>query len=226
MKKSILSLIAALVICACCQASLPVSVWKDNAYRYLEDYKGNFLAGKEDATEPHFFKAKREITAGNDLTLLAIAYLTKYALHTACLEKFDTGDFARIYHQEPNPANMAYCNFLKGNFSAVDLNLLSPRYTGIIKAAAGKDTSFAAREIAAIDDSLARLIACGVWVSYMPYNEKILLTAIETASSQGWRRPLWAYLDKLQTFYLENGDKVKASGIQERLELLKKEYNN
>ncbi len=222
MKRYIFILLSAIMLCACGQSSLPVSVWKDNAFRCLEDYKINFLAGKEDATEPHFLKAKKEITAGNDMNLLAIAYLTKYALHTACLESFETGDFARIYRQEPNPANMAYCHLLKGNFNVVEINLISPRYVGIIKAAAGDDSALAAREIAAIDDALSRLIACGVWVRYRSSSEKILLIAVDTASSQGWRKPLAAYLNKLQTFYLERGDKDKAVRIQERIELMQK----
>ncbi len=99
-----------------CAQSAQVPVWKDNAYRYLEDYKNHFLSGREDPSEPHFLKALKEISAGNDLNLLSIAYLTKYALHTASLEYFDTSEFAKIDRQEPNTANMTYCHFLKGNF--------------------------------------------------------------------------------------------------------------
>ena len=221
MKKPLLLLMIVLMICACGQAT-QIPVWKDKAHRHLEDYKINFLAGKEDATEPHFIKARKEIAAGNDLSLLIIVYLTKYALQTASLESFDAGDFAKLYRLEPNVADMAYCHFLKGNFSAVDTKALPARYVGVMKAAAGKDATLAAREIAAIDDPLSRLIACGVWVRYMPVDESILQIAINTAAVNGWRRPLWAYLEKLQTYYLDRGDKNKAGIIKERLELLKK----
>jgi hypothetical protein len=221
MKKPLFLLMTVLMICACGSAT-PAPVWQDNAYRHLEDYKINFLAGKEDATEPHFIKARREITAGNDLSLLTTAYLTNYALHTASLERFDAAEFAKLQRLEPNAANMSYCHFLKGNFNAANVQELPTRYAGIMKAAAGRDAVLAAREIAAIDDPLSRLIACGVWVKYMPYDESILQIAINTASANGWRRPLWAYLDKLQTYYLERGDKIKAGIIKDRLDLLKK----
>lgn len=211
----------ALLISACGSAS-PVPEWKDNAHRYLKAYKIYFLTGKEDASEPHFIKARKEIASGNDLSLLATAYLTKYALHTASLESFDAVEFAKLQRLEPNAANMSYCHFLKGNFSAADVEELPARYAGIVKAAAGKDATLAAREITAIDDPLSRLIACGVWVRYRPYDENILQIAINTASANGWRRPLWAYLDKLQTYYLERGDLSKAGIIKDRLELLKK----
>lgn len=220
--KKLLSLILALLICAC-GAAMPVPAWKDHAYRQLDDYKTSFLTGREESTEPHFVKAQREIAAGNDLSILTIAYLTKYSLHTASLESFDSSEFAKLYSLEPNAADMAYCHFLKGNFSAVDAKVLPSRYTGVLKAASGRDLTMAALEIAAIDDPLSRLIACGVWVSYLPSDETILRIGISTASANGWRRPLWAYLSKLQTYYLESGNQSKAGIIKERMELLKKD---
>jgi len=220
--KKLLSLMLALLICAC-GAAMPVPAWKDNAYRQLDDYKTSFLTGREESTEPHFVKARREIAAGNDLSILTIAYLTKYSLHTASLESFDSSEFAKLYRLEPNAADMAYCHFLKGNFSAVDAKTLPTRYIGILKAASSRDLTMAALEIAAIDDPLSRLIACGVWVRYLPSNETILQIGISTASANGWRRPLWAYLSKLQTYYLESGNKSNANIIKERLELLKRD---
>ncbi|MEE9913881.1 MAG: hypothetical protein K4571_19395 [Deltaproteobacteria bacterium] len=211
-----------LLICACA-ASTPAPVWKENAYRQLDEYKTSFLTGKEASTEPHFVKARREIAAGNDLSLLTIAYLTKYALHTASLESFDSSDFAKLYRLEPDPADMAYCHFLKGNFSAVDVKVLPSRYAGVMKAASAGDLAMAAREINAIDDPLSRLVACGVWVRYLPSDEAILQIGITTSSVNGWQRPLWAYLSKLQAYYLSKEDRNKAAATQERLDLLKRD---
>lgn len=219
--KKILIFLTALMI-ASCASTADVPAWKDKAWRYLEDYKSLFLAGKEDAAEPHFVKATREMAAGNDVQLLMTAYLTKCALHAASLERFETTDFARAYRLEPNPANMAYCHFLKGNFSAVDLNVLPARYAGIVKAATARDAVLAARELGAMDDPLSRLVACGVWVKYLPYDENILQTAIGTASANGWRRPLWAYLETLQAYYLERGDTGKAEAVKLRLDVIRK----
>lgn len=219
MKKALLVIIA-LLVCACSGA--PVPAWKDKASRQLEDYKTYFLSGKEDTVEPHFLKARKEIAASNDLNLLAIAYLTKYALHTASLESFDASEFAKLHRLEPNAANMAYCHFLKGNFSAVDVKLIPARYAGVMKAAESKDMALANREISAIEDPLSRLVACGVWVRYMPYDTNVLQIGINTASASGWRRPLGAYLAKLQVYYQERGEENKASVIRDRLELLRK----
>jgi len=220
--KKLLLIIFALFICACWSAK-PIPVWKDKAYMHLDDYKTSFLAGKEESTEPHFIKARREIAASNDLGLLTIAYLTKYALHTASLENFDSSEFAKLYKLEPNPSDMAYCHLLKGNFTAVDMKVLPYRYAGVLKAALARDLTMAAREITAIDDPLSRLIACGVCVKYLPSDETILQTGISTASANGWRRPLWAYLNKLQEHYLETGDQNKSTAVKARLDLLKRD---
>jgi hypothetical protein len=218
--KKIITIFSVMFLFACGSNSVPD--WKDRGFTQLENYKTHFLSGKEDTVEPHFIKARREIASSNDLNLLAVAYLTKYALHTASLEHFDAADFARLQRLAPNPSNMAYCHFLKGNFSATDATALPARYTGVLKAVLDHDATLAAREIAAIDDPLSRLIACGVWTRYLPEDVRILQIAISTASEQGWRRPLWAYLAKLQSYHDERGEQAKATMVKERLELLKK----
>lgn len=207
-------------ICAC--GSQPIPQWKDTSFRQLESYKVNFLADKEDETEPHFAKAKKAISSSNDLNLLAALYLTKYALHTAALEDFDDHEFVRINKLQPNPANRAYHDFLKGNFAIVNKSKLPADYSGLLPLIASNDLIAAARQITSIADPLSRLIACGVWVKYLPHDESILQLAIDTAAKNGWRRPLWAYLTKLQKYYSDHGETTKAENIRERLDLLKK----
>ncbi len=139
------------------------------------------------------------------------------------LERFDDSEFLKIERLEPDAADIAYCRFLQGNFAAVDANALPSRYAGVLKAVALRDSRLAAHEISAIGDPLSRLVATGAWVNHMPYDETILQKAIDMAAANGWRRPLWAYLEKLCAYYLEIGDKSKAEVVKNRLELLKKE---
>jgi hypothetical protein len=219
--KKYLIIFMLLFICAC-SSSQPIPQWKDTASRQLENYKTNFLTDKEDADEPHFIKARNAISSNNDLQMLAKAYLIKYALHTAVLEDFDDSDFLRIDKLEPNAANRAYYDLLKGNISQLNEAKLKPVYQKLLRLMRDKNLSVAAREISSIDDPLSRLIACGIWVKYMPYNEDVIKLAINTASQDGWKKPLWAYLTKLQKYYLDRQETDKAETIKERLELLKK----
>lgn len=217
--KNYFVIIPLLFLWACGSQTIPQ--WKDTSFRQLENYKVNFLADKEDATEPHFVQAKKAISSNNDLNLLAMLYLNKYALHTAALENFDDREFLRIDKLQPNTANRAYYDFLKGDFREVAANQLPDVYRNIFPLIVEKNLTVAAGEIAAISDPLSRLIACGVRVKYLPYDESILQLAIDTAARQGWRRPLWAYLAHLQKYYSDHGDSNKAANIKERLELLK-----
>ena len=209
-------------ICACGATTSQIPEWKDTASRQLESYKKSFLTGKESAADTHFNRAKNAIASSNNLNLLAKAYLTRYALHTAVLEDFSASEFIRINKLQPVPANFAYYNFLKGNFSTVEENLLPSQYSSLIKPARNKNLIKALQEISYIDDPLSRLIACGIWVKYLPYNENILQLAINTSADNGWRRPLWAYLTQLQKYYLDRGETAKSENAKEWLELLKK----
>jgi hypothetical protein len=218
--RKLLAITLLILISAC--SSQPIPQWKDTSSRELENYKVNFLADKEDATEPHFVKAKKAISGNNDLTLLAKVYLTKYALHTAALENFDDSDFIRIDKLQPNAGNRTYHDFLKGNFTAVIAGRLPSNYSGLLPLITNKDLPAAAHEIAAIKNPISRLIACGVWVKYLSADESILQLAIDTAAGNGWKRPLWAYLKKLQIYYWDHKEEVKADKIKERIELLQK----
>ena len=188
----------------------------------MESYKHYFLTDKESPSEPHFVKAKKSIARSNDLNLLGTAYLIKYGLYISVLEDFDDADFLRINKLQPDATNFSYYNFIKGNFLAADNSLLPAHYSILLKWARNKDLAMAVREISSIDDPLSRLVACGVWVKYLPYDENILQIAIITAADNGWGKPLFAYLTKLQQYYLDHNETAKAESTKERLELLKK----
>lgn len=205
-----------------CGSSQPIPQWKDTSFRQLESYKVNFLTDKEDITEPHFAKAKKAASSNNNLNLLATLYLTKYALHTAALEDFDDSDFLRMEKLQFHAANRAYYNLLKGDFQSVDAKLLPSAYHQLLPLLISKNLALATREIANISDPLSQLISCGIWIKHLPYDESILQMAIEKAAANGWRRPLWAYLNVLQKYYLDHGETIKALNVKERLELLKK----
>jgi len=221
--RKILTVVIVIFICSCGLNQKHIPEWKDTSFRQLENYKVNFLTGKENVSEPHFDKAKKAASGDNlDLNFLARIYLNKYALHIAALEDFDDSEFVRINKLHPLAPNFAYYNFLKGNFTVVEDNLLPSQYSSFIQLVRNKDLAKALQEIPSITDPLSRLIACGIWVKYLSYDENILQIAINASADNGWKRPLWAYLTKLQKYYLDHGETAKAESIKERLELLKK----
>jgi hypothetical protein len=78
----------------------------------------------------------------------------------------------------------------------------------------------ALRSSSAIDDPLSRLIASGLAVRHGLETEVILRTAVETASRNGWKRALLAWLERLKSFHEAAGDVEKASAIRSRIDLI------
>ncbi|NTW06766.1 MAG: hypothetical protein HGA29_02870 [Syntrophaceae bacterium] len=156
------------------------------------------------------------------VTPLTFMFEGKQFTLTTALENFDDSEFIKIDKLQPNTAHRAYYDFLKGHFQQIKPGDLPDQYRKLPALMVNRDLPAAVREIASIDDPLSLLIACGVWVKYLPVNESILQLAIDNAARQGWRRPLWAYLTRLQKYYLDHHEISKAKIIKERLELLKK----
>lgn len=78
----------------------------------------------------------------------------------------------------------------------------------------------APRSSSAIDDPLSCLIASGLAVRHGLETEMILRTAVETASRNGWKRALLAWLERLKSFHEAAGDVEKASAIRSRIDLI------
>jgi len=71
-----------------------------------------------------------------------------------------------------------------------------------------------------IEDPLARLIAVAVLFQAGKASPPMIDAAAETASSQGWRRPLLAWL-KVQALRAERaGDATEAQRLQRRIALV------
>jgi hypothetical protein len=78
----------------------------------------------------------------------------------------------------------------------------------------------ALRSSSAIDDPLSRLIASGLAVRHGLETEVILRTAVETASRNGWKRALLAWLERLKSFHEAAKDVEKTSAIRSRINLI------
>ena len=73
-----------------------------------------------------------------------------------------------------------------------------------------------------IADPLARLVAAGAPLQAGRLTPADIAAATETASAQGWRRPLLAWLGVQAQRAQEAGDRDAAARIQRRIELASK----
>jgi hypothetical protein len=214
----LLSLILLLAGCS----SKPTPVWIASGHRYLETFTQDYLTGRAPPiTEIHFRNAVEEIKKGGDADLLGKAWLTRMALQVAALAEMEEGDYPKIEAAQSIPTNHNFYLFLRGNATAVDVSLLPQSYRPFWTTFRSGDSAKAAVAIAAIKDPLSRLIAAGLAVRHRLENETILQTAVETASRNGWKKALLAWLERLNSFLEAAGDPAGAAAVSRRIDLMK-----
>lgn len=219
--KKLFSLLLPLLLLAGCAAK-PVPLWIAAGHKQLATYKRDFLIGREPLiAENHFRKSVDEIKRGGDADLLGKIWLTRMALHVAVLEPFEEGGYLKIEAAERVPVNRNFYRFLKGDAATVDAALLPAPYRSFWAAFRSGNAVQTAVAIAAIEDPLSRLIAAGLAVGHRLENDAILLLAVETASENGWKRALLAWLERGISFHEAKGDAGKVSAIRSRIDLMK-----
>ncbi len=98
-----------------------------------------------------------------------------------------------------------------------DIALLPAQHRPI--AASGLSGDAAVTALQAIDDPLARLIAASVLFQGGRANPAAIALAVDTASAQGWRRPLLAWLGVQLALAEKSGDCASAEQLRRRIAL-------
>lgn len=217
--KKILCLFFVLILLTAC-GSRPAPEWIGASYNHLEAFKRHDLRGNERLAEQSFQRALEEIQSSGDIEAMAIAYLTKFAVRTASLEDFDDREYLNLAAADSGLPHMQYYSFLKDFRSGVDPDQLPRQYRDFLKAIRNGSPSEIAGEATRIDDPLSRLIAVGLAVRGGLESESLLNGAIETASRQGWKKPLLAYLKRIERHYDSVKEVKKAADVRKRLDLI------
>lgn len=197
---------AAAVALAGCAAKPRTPDWELNAHGALQRYVAAYMGGQARVEAAEFERARTELAATGQAGLLARAELTRCALRVASLVMEPCDGFERLRADAP-AAERAYADFLAGRTAPSEVALLPPQYRAV---ASGQEETGAVK---AIDDPLSRLVAAGVLARNGRANGEVLALAAETASQQGWRRPLLAWLG----VQARRADAAGASDEAERL---------
>ena len=161
--------------------------WQMNAHDGLERYVRAYLSGNARVESAEFERARGELASTGQPGLVARAELTRCAVRVASLVVEPCEGFERLRADAP-AAERAYADYLAGRIAPGDVPLLPPQH----RAVAGGQGD--AGVVQAIEDPLARLVAAGVLFRTGRASPQVLSTASDTASAQGWRRPLLAWL--------------------------------
>ena len=138
------------------------------------------------------------------------------ALRVASLGVEPCEGFERLRADAP-AAERAYADYLAGRIAPPDVPLLPVQHRAV---AAGQGDAGA---VQAIEDPVSRLVAAGVLFRSGRASPQVLVLASDTASAQGWRRPLLAWLGVQAQRAEQAGAAEDAQRLRRRMALVAEE---
>ena len=210
-------LAAGLASIAGCASHPPPPEWQLNAKTAGERALTAYLSGDARIEAQELQRARREIARTGRVDLLARIELAHCAAQVASLVFQPCAAFDAVRADAPAPER-AYADYLAARVQAQHIGLLPEAQRGVAVGAPGDPANVAA--LSAIADPLSRLVAAGVLFEANRADPQVIGIAIETASMQGWRRPLLAWLGvQLKRVELAGaGD--EAQRLRRRIELV------
>ena len=206
-------LLSAALVLAACGNKPKAPEWQMNAHGALERYQQAFLVGDARVAAAEFGRARAELAATGQAGLVARAELTRCALQVASLVIEPCAGFEPLRRDAP-AAERAYADYLAARPDPQNAALLPPQHRALAGGNAGAAT------VKAIEDPLSRLIAAGVLLQSARASPEILQLAVDTASAQGWRRPLLAWLGAQALRAEQAGAKEETERLRRRMALV------
>lgn len=212
MSRAWLIAVATAMLCAC--ADKPrVPDWQANASGALERYVAAALTGDARVEAVEFERARKELASTGQAGMVARAELTRCAVRLASLDLSPCDGFEALRKDSPAP-EQAYADYLAGRITPADAALLPPQHRRV----ATEQGDVAALQ--AVADPLSRLVAAGVLFRLGRASPEVLVLASDTASAQGWRRPLLAWLGVQAMRAEQAGADDEAQRLRRRMALV------
>ena len=196
-----------------CGNSPPIPDWQLNAKGAMERAQEAYLVGNARVETAEFAKARSEVTSTGRADLLARLELTRCALRVASLVFEECAAFTPLA-QDAGAPERAYSAYLAGRAGPAEAALLPEQHRGLAVA------TTQVPDLKGVVDPLARLVAAAVLLQQGRTDSATVLLAIDTASAQGWRRPLLAWLGFQAMRAEQGGDVAEAARIRRRMGLV------
>lgn len=202
-----LLLAAAVLLGACASGPRPPD-WQVEAQGSLERSVAAYLEGNTRVASAEGARARSQLSRTGRADLLATAELLHCAARVASLVFEPCAGFEPL-RLDATPAQRTYADYLRGQVPAQNISLLPQAQ----RAPARGD----ADAITHIADPLAQLLAAGVLLQTGRASPAVITQAIDTASAQGWRRPLLAWLGVQAQRAAQGGDTEAAARLRRRM---------
>lgn len=203
-----------------CAGAPPAPDWQVNAHGAMQRATVADLEGNDRVAGAEWRRALDETRRTARLDLLARVELSRCAIHQSSLVVASCDGFERL-RADASAEVLSYARYLAGVPMGADLPLLPPAHRApaqflLAPPADGRTASV----LSAMDDPVSRLVAAGVLFRAGRIDPAGIAVAVETASAQGWRRPLLAWLRVQADVARQAGDVERADQARRRLEAL------
>ena len=200
------------VLLAACGSKPRQPDWLVNADGAQERFERAYLSGNDRVAASEFTRFRSEVASTAQPGLVARAELTRCAVQVASLDLAPCTGFEVLRRDAPD-AERAYADFLEGKATAEQAKLLPEDYRGV---AGGEGGAAALKKI---KDPVPRLVASGVLLRMEKADPEVLQLATDTASEQGWRRAVLAWLGAQAMRAEKAGATEEAARLRRRIEL-------
>jgi hypothetical protein len=200
-----------------CASHPPPPDWQLNAKAASERSVAAYLDGNARVDAQELERARSEIARTGRADLLARIELTRCAAQAASLVFGPCAAFEAL-RADADAASRAYADYLAARIAAPDIALLPEPQRAVATGAHVDAPNVAA--LRAIDDPLSRLVAAGVLFESGRADPQVIAIAIDTASAQGWRRPLLAWLGVELRRAEQSGAVEDAARLRRRIALV------
>lgn len=198
------------VLVAACGSKPPVPDWQMNAHGAAHKALEAYLAGDSRVADLEWTRARQEVSRTGNPQLIARVELMRCAAQTASLDLSPCEAFEPL-RIDAGPEELAYADYLAGRASAAQAALLPPAQRAALASPAA---------IPSIEDPVARLVAAGAAWRAGRATPETLVIATDTASRQGWRRPLLAWLLLRAERAAKAGDAPLEAALRRRIALV------
>ena len=203
-----------------CASGPPVPDWESNAKTAMDHAVAAYLTGDTRLAASDFERARSEIARTGRIDLLGRAELVRCAARVASLVFEPCEGFEKLRADSAAPER-AYADYLAARVQPQDIAHLPEQHRAIASASISADSAVAA--VRAMEDPLSRLVAIGVLFQAGRANPAAIALAADTASAQGWRRPLLAWLNVQLALAEKAGETGDAAQLRRRIAVVQGE---
>lgn len=210
------ALVLSAVVVSACSHTPPPPDWAVNAQGGLERSVAAYLSGHTRVATLERDRALAEVASTGAPERMARAELVWCAAEVASLDFNSCSGFQRVAQDAALP-EQAYARYLLAQALPADAEQLPAVHRALVTATPAE----AEARLAAITDPLSRLVAAGVLLRAERASPGVFRLAMDTASAQGWRRPLMAWLQLAQQRAQTEGQHEEAARLSRRLDLVR-----